>query len=159
MLTVRFVGMAIATVVALHGVASADRADATCIALDAAFPRLPEVQKASMGQRLQDELSEVGNQLGHHMNVLSNDVLSFQFDVRARRAKVRVGAGDDRYARFAVATDVTFTQQLARVEATVDFAIEGHRYKLELPAFELMPQSYQGDRVVVLLVPVVERRW
>ncbi|MCX5747489.1 MAG: hypothetical protein NT062_33915 [Proteobacteria bacterium] len=138
----------------------AARADATCVALDAAWPRVTEdLHRVSIGTQITDQLTELGNELGHHMHVLSHDLVSIQFDGRQRRAKVKVGAGDDRYVSFSIATDIKFEGGLARVKTTLDFSVQGKRVTFDLPEFAMMPQSYQGDRVVVLLVPVVERRW
>lgn len=156
---VRGLGLLASAVVTIATAGSA-RADALCTALDTAWPSLPqETHHVTVSQMVTDELTEVGNELGKHVNVLSHDVLSMEFDVKNKRAKVKVGAGDAQYASFAVSTDVKFSGTTARVKATIDVGFQGRRLRLDLPEFEMMPQSYQGDRVVVLLVPIVERRW
>lgn len=154
---VRLVGIAAFVVVALSAIDA--RADATCIALEAAWPKAPAKSGASMGMMITDELTEIGNEIGHHMNVLSKDVVSLSFDGRQKRLKAKVGLGDSQYASFSLATDIQFVGSTAKVKATIDFSIQGKRMKFDLPEFEMMPQSYQGDRVVVLLVPIIQRRW
>ncbi len=142
--------------------ASGRTASADCMAmLDQAWPAVeqPTMHRRTMTDAITDQLTDLGNELGHHMNVLSHDSISLSFDGRARHAKVRVGGGDDRYFTFAVATDIQFTGMDARVKTRIDMSVSGHRMHFDLPEFEMEPQSYQGDRVVVLLVPFLERRW
>ncbi|MBA3541557.1 MAG: hypothetical protein H0T79_18230 [Deltaproteobacteria bacterium] len=148
-------GVALAIVLATTSVAAGD----SMSLLDQAWPRVPDHRGPSLAQRLTDTFSDLGNELGRHMHTLSGDRISMRFDGRQRRASFRVATGDPRYFTFVVATDIQFTGALARVRTRIDFSVHGRKLKLELPDFEMMPQSYQGDRIVVLLVPFFERRW
>lgn len=133
------------------------RAD-TLAMLDQAAP-IPASRLPTLSDQVTDRMTEVGNELGRHMNVLSHDLISLSFDGRKRRAHVGVGGGDPHYLTIRVDGDIQFTATDARVKARIDLGFQGRKVRLELPEFQMMPQSYQGDRVVVLLVPVLERRW
>lgn len=140
--------------------ASAARAD-TIALLDHHLPAVqhePEYVFPS-GDEMTDRMTELGNEIGHHMNLLSHDLISLQFDGRARHAKMRVGGGDDRFVTFAIGSDVQFVGTDAHVRPHLDLGFQDRHVHVDLPEFEIMPQSYQGDRVVVFLVPFFQRGW
>lgn len=122
------------------------------------WPEVPNSTRLTLSQQITDQLTELGNTVGHHMNVLSNEMLAMQFDGRRRRARVRFGSGNtESYLTFNVAGDVHFTQGVARVQAKIDLGIAGHIVSLELPDFEMAPASYRGERGVEIRVPLYKR--
>lgn len=123
------------------------------------WPRVPDGRHLTLSQQLTDQLTLLGNTLGHHLDVLSNDMLSLRFDGRRRRAYVRLGGGDAQYLTFRLASDVHFTEGLARVRLRVDLAIAGRALRLRLPDVEMTPTEYQGERGVVVRLPLFRRNF
>lgn len=123
------------------------------------WPQIPESQRASLGQQLQDQITELGNTLGYHAAVLSHDVLQLKFDARRRRARMQVGGGNDQYLSFKLASDFHFTNGLARIQTKVDLTFRGRTFELELPEMEMVPASYRGERGVEIRIPLLRRRW
>lgn len=123
------------------------------------WPEMPNSTRLTLSQQITDQLTELGNTVGHHVNTLSNDAIALGFDGRRRRAKVRLGLEDtpDRYLTFKLAGDVHFTHGVARVAARLDIGIAGHVLHLELPDIEMAPASYRGERGVEIRVPLFRR--
>ncbi len=124
---------------------------------DRLWPELPASSQLTLSQQITDQLTELGNLVGGHMNALSNDVLSVRFDGRRRRAKLRFGTtGSDRLLVFKFDGDVHFTQGLARVQAKLDVGVAGRVLELELPELEMAPASYRGERGVEIRMPLLK---
>jgi hypothetical protein len=121
------------------------------------WPRVPDGQRLTLSQQIADQLTLLGNTLGYHLDLLSKETLSLRFDGRRRRAYVRLGAGDAQYLTFRLASDVHFTQGLARVTTRVDLGIAGRALHLELPDVEMTPTEYHGERGVVVRLPLFRR--
>jgi hypothetical protein len=85
--------------------------------------------------------------------------LTLRFDGRRRRAHVRFGAGETQYLTFRLASDVHFTQGLARVRLRVDLGIAGRALRLQLPDVEMTPTEFQGERGVVVRLPLFRRNF
>ena len=96
------------------------------------WPRVPDGQRATMSEQLMDELTELGNLLGYHANVLSHDMFALEVDARRKRAYLAVGGGDDRYLTFRLASDIQFTEGLARVNTRVDLSFHGRKLELHV---------------------------
>lgn len=123
------------------------------------WPEMPNSTRLTLSQQITDQLTELGNTVGQHVNTLSNDAIALGFDGRRRRAKIRLGLEDtpDRYLTFKLAGDVHFTHGVARVVARLDIGIAGHVLHLELPDIEMAPASYRGERGVEIRVPLFRR--
>ncbi|MBA3455008.1 MAG: hypothetical protein H0T42_18105 [Deltaproteobacteria bacterium] len=123
------------------------------------WPETPNSTRLTLSQQITDQLTVLGNTVGHHVNTLSNDAIALGFDGRRRRAKVRLGLDDrhDRYLTFKLAGDVHFTHGVARVAARIDIGIAGHVLHLELPDVEMAPVAYRGERGVEIRVPLFKR--
>src|SRR5690242_11084431 len=124
---------------------------------DRLWPRVPDGQHLTLSQQITDQLTLLGNTLGYHLDVLSKETLSLRFDGRRRRAYVRLGAGDAQYLTFRLASDVHFTQGLARVTTRVDLGIAGRALHIELPDVEMTPTEFHGERGVVVRLPLFRR--
>lgn len=151
----RFGGSAalIALVLATHSAA----ADSELY--DRLWPRVPEGRHLKLSEQITDQLTELGNFMGQHMNVLSHDVLAMTFDGRRRRAFVRVGGGDARFLQFSFASDVRFYDGRAQINARIDLTIAGTKMQLELPEMEMVPASYRGERGVEVRLPLFKRNF
>lgn len=121
------------------------------------WPRVPDGARLTLSQQITDRLTLLGNTLGYHLDVLSRETLSLRFDGRARRAYLRLGAGDAQYLTFRLASDVHFTEGLARVTTRIDLGIAGRALHVELPDVEMTPTEYHGERGVVLRLPLLRR--
>lgn len=124
------------------------------------WPELPIGGGLTLSQQLTDHLTELGNTLGGHLDLLSHGELGLEVDGRRRRARVRVGSSDtERYLVFRLASDIHFTQGVARVRARLDLGIGDHLVQLELPDFEMAPTEYRGERGVEIRVPFFRREF
>jgi hypothetical protein len=137
---------------------SAARADEHSL-YDRLWPQVPDGHQLTLSQQITDQLTELGNQLGHHLDLLSNDILQLTFDGRKRRAYVRLGAGDVHYLTFRLASDVYFTDGRAQITTQLDLGIAGRTLHLELPDFEMVPAEYRGDRGVEVRLPLFKRNF
>jgi hypothetical protein len=55
--------------------------------------------------------------------------------------------------------DIEFEDINAHVHARLDLALHGHAVHLELPAFEMAPAEYRGDRGVEVRLPLLVRKF
>jgi hypothetical protein len=124
---------------------------------DRLWPRPPEGSYLTLSQQITDQLTLFGNTLGSHLDALSMELVSLRFDGRRRRAFVRLGGGDAQYLTFRLASDVHFTEGLARVTTRIDLGLAGRRFHLELPEVEMTPTEYRGERGVVVRLPLFRR--
>lgn len=155
MKSVRRAGAALLVLSALTSPAAAEEPTL----YDRLWPRVPDSQQITMGQRIADQLTELGNQLGYHLDQLSSDMLALRFDGRRRKAFVRLGGGNEQYLNFRLASDVHFTEGVARINSRVDLTFRGKNFKLTLPEVEMVPANYRGDRGVEFRIPIFRRRF
>jgi hypothetical protein len=120
---------------------------------------VPKGKGLKLSVQIIDEVTELGNLIGHGMNELSDDAIGLKFDGRKRRAKLRVGTGEGQYLRFRLESDWHFTQGKARIAAKLQLGIGDHQWNIELPDMEMSPASYRGERGVEIRVPIFERKW
>jgi hypothetical protein len=153
------VGRLGAALIALCELASVASADDVQIALADRWHEVPAGQHLRLSQQITDELTELGNFIGSHVNVLSDDLLGMKFDGRRRYARIRLGTGDGELLRFKVDTDWHFANGKARVHTRVDLGLGQHQFHLELPDMEMLPASYHGERGVEIRLPLFERSW
>jgi len=153
------VGAALVCVAAMTTVAAADESSFEGLVdgslYERLWPRVPDGGRLSLSQQIQERLTLLGNTIGYHLDVLSRETLSLRFDGRRRRAYVRVGAGEAQYLTFQLASDVHFTEGLARISTRVDLAVAGRALHLELPEVEMTPTEYHGERGVVVRLPLL----
>ena len=123
------------------------------------WPRVPDGRHLTLSQQITDQLTLLGNTLGYHLDVLSNELLTLRFDGRRRRAYVRLGGGDAQYLTFRLASDVQFTHGLARFTTRVDLSIAGRAFRFELPDVEMTPTELHGERGVVIRLPLFRRNF
>jgi hypothetical protein len=123
------------------------------------WPRTPDAQRVKLSDQICDQLTELGNLLGYHMDVLSRETVALRVDARNKRAWVSVGAGDERYLTFKLSSAVLFTEGMARVNTHVDLSIRGRRLELQLPEVEMEPASYKGEKGVEIRLPLFRRRF
>jgi hypothetical protein len=150
----------IAAVVLATGTA---RADDRGTLYDRLWPRLPLVPversrgtERDFGEQLEDQLTELGNQLGTHMNMLSKDRMIMRVDGRRRRAYIRLGSSSGNLT-FRIANDIEFGGGAARVNTKIDLGIKHHVIRLELPDWEMAPASLNGDHGVELRLPLLRK--
>jgi hypothetical protein len=150
---------ALAAAVARPSVAAADAGEYSGehSLYDRLWPRVPDGAHLTLSQQITDRLTVLGNTLGYHLDVLSKETLSLRFDGRRRRAFVRLGTGEAQYLTFRLASDVHFTEGLARITTRVDLSVAGHALRLELPELEMTPTEYHGERGVVVRLPLLRR--
>jgi hypothetical protein len=123
------------------------------------WPRVPEGRQLKLSLQITDAMTELGNTIGTHASVLSNEMLVLRFDGRKRRAYIRFGGGDEEYLTFRLASDVHFTEGRARITTRLDLAVAGRALHLELPDVEMAPASYRGERGVEIRLPLFRREF
>jgi hypothetical protein len=127
--------------------------------LERRWPALPNDRAESEEDVITDHLSALGNVLGKHMTLLSDQMFGLHVDGRAQRAKLRLGTGTGHYLAFKLDSDWYFSDGKARISARVQLGLAGHEVALQLPAMEMEPTSYHGEDGVMLKLPLFERRW
>jgi hypothetical protein len=145
----------LAMLFASAGTAAADPA----VLLASRWPSVPDVAGLSLEDQITDHLTELGNALGRHLDLLSHDMFLLTVDGRHRCAHVRLGGGEGRGLRLQLDGDIQFDDANARVATRIDLALHGHAVHLELPTFEMSPAAYRGDHGVELRLPLFEQRF
>lgn len=109
-----------------------------------------------MEDQLTKRIDEWGNR---HLELRARDeqLLAVKMDVGHQRAHMRVGYGDAHFLSFHLDSDFEFHDGLATVDARVDVSVRGHAFKLQLPNFDVVPSSMQGDRYVEIRVPFFKK--
>ena len=127
--------------------------------LSARWHEVPAGHALKLSQQITDQLTELGNFIGGHVNVLSDDMVALHFDGRSRRARMRFGIGEGSYLHFKLDTDWHFTQGKARIATRIDLGLGSHEWHLDLPDVEMLPANVYGDRGVEVRLPIFEKRW
>jgi hypothetical protein len=127
--------------------------------MDKQWPGLPHVREVDLGDQITDHLSELGNMVGDHLDLLSHDVFRIHVDGRAQRARMRIGGGNMRYLQFRVDSDWHFAEGKARVAARLELGVAGHTMNVQLPAMDLSTDDYHGQSMVQVNVPLLERHF
>jgi hypothetical protein len=118
------------------------------------WPSIPDGHGLSLEDQITDHLTQLGNELGRHLDLLSHDMFQLRVDGRRRQAHVRIGGGDDELVALRLDGDIQFDDINAHIQARVGLALRGHALNLELPPFEMCPVSYRGDHGVELRLPL-----
>jgi hypothetical protein len=148
-----------AAVVAL-GLATAPAASAdTTVLLASRWPSVPDSHSLSLEDQITERLTQLGNALGQHLDLLSHDMFQLRVDARRRHAHLRIGGGDSERVAVSLDGDIQFDDLNAHVCARLDLALRGHAVSLELPPFEMSPVSYRGGHGVELRVPLFVQRF
>jgi hypothetical protein len=138
-------------------IAATQLAVAEPVLLAERWPSVPAGHELSLEDHITDRLSWLGNTLGEHLDLLSHDLLQLRFDGRRRRAHVRLGGGSHDGLQIRLDGDIQLDDLNARVHARIDLGLRGRLLHLELPAFEMSPTEYRGDRGVELRLPLFVR--
>ena len=86
-------------------------------------------------------------------------MLALRFDGRRRKAYVRLGGGESNYLNVKLASDIHFSEGVARINARVNLTFRGKNIKLELPEIEMEPTKVHGDKTVEFRVQIFRRRF
>lgn len=122
--------------------------------------RAPMRRQRALSDQIVEELTDLGNQLGYHLDVLSMDLLALRVDGRRRRVHFGVGAGESGgYLAFRLGSDFHFIDGVAKVTTRIDLCIAGRDLNLELPEVEVAPASYRGERGVEVRLPIWQQRF
>jgi hypothetical protein len=123
------------------------------------WPAVPAGNGLTLEDQITERLTLLGNTLAQHLDLLSHDMFQLRVDGRRRRAHVRLGGGDAQQLSLQLDSDIQFEDINARVNARIDLAFRGHALHLELPAFEMSPAEYRGDRGVEVRLPLFLQRF
>ena len=108
------------------------------------------------GWRLAEKMTLAGDELSLSLRALTFDTMDLKFDGHTRRARMRMNTGRSDSFALGFDSDIDFKNGYASVDATLHLAVMGRSYKLDLPKFDVVPRSYEGDRYVELRVPVID---
>lgn len=145
----------LAVAIASSAPAAADEA----VLLGSRWPTVPEGRGLSLEQQITDRLTQIGNELGRHLDLLSHETFQLKVDGRRRRAHVRFSGGNSELLSFRFAGDIQFDSVNARVNARIDLTFRGRLLQLELPTFEMSPAEYRGDYGVEVRLPLFVRKF
>lgn len=125
-------------------------------------------EERSMTAILGKQVSLLGEQLALKLDVASfgdgapglvAPELDLQLDLRTRRARVRLGGGDDRVLALRLDARVVLDRGLPRVKGTLDLGVAGKRLTLSLPEVVIRPRTYAGEVYLEYSVPILEGRF
>ena len=156
--------MIVLSILLVASAASADdRTAATTedhmIALEERWPSLPAGHGLKLEDQIVDRLSDIGNHVGDHLDVLSHDCIGLHVDGRGQRARLRFGGGDAHYLSLHIDSNWHFIDGKARVQARLQLGLAGHVLDVQLPDFDLSTDSYHGAQMVDVNVPLFERKF
>ena len=121
---------------------------------------LPTLEEMEAGPRwswrLAEKMTLAGDELGLHLRAITFNSLDMDFDGHKRIAHLRMQAGEAKKVALGIDSDVAFKSGYARVNATIKFGVAGKTWKLELPEFDMVPRSWDGERYVELRLPVID---
>ncbi len=120
-------------------------------------PRAPK--RASLSHRVFNNLSLLSDEVNDHLSKLSFETFDMKLDFLHRNAKLKLDVGEGENFGLRIDSDVKFHSGYARVKAHIDLSIVGTGVSLDLPEFDLVPQSYMGKRWVEVRLPLFERRF
>ncbi len=123
------------------------------------WPGLPAYHQLSLEDQITDHLSEIGNLLGDHIDFLSHDMIGLHVDGRGQRARLRLGGGNVHYLAFRMDSDWHFADGKARVNLRLHMGFHGHELDMKLPAMDLTTDSYHGESMVTINVPLLEKHF
>ena len=147
------------TVLLVVAVVAAPAAADESVLLASRWPSVPDGHGLSLEDQITDRLTQLGNELGRHLDLLSHDMFQLTVDGRHRHAHIRVGGGNPGVLAFRVDGEVQFDDINAHVHARIDLGLHGHSVSLELPAFEMSPAEYRGDYGVEVKLPLFVRKF
>jgi hypothetical protein len=117
---------------------------------------LPVVPDApSYSARIKENLSMMSLELNQHLGKLSGSIVGLKLDVADRTGEFHLGGGDERFG-LRLDSDIKFERGYATFSATLDLAINGETYQLELPDFDMVPRSLEGERFVEVRLPLIK---
>ena len=124
------------------------------------LPEVPALPKPTpLSQRVTDNLTVLSDELNTHLSMLSLEMLDMHFDFTRRTARLKLDVGDEDNLGLRVDSAVRFHSGYARIKTRIDLTIVGTGISLELPEFDMVPQSYLGQRWVELRLPLFERNF
>lgn len=123
------------------------------------WPALPAYHQLSLEDQIADHLSELGNLLGDHIDLLSHDFIGLHVDGRGQRARLRLGTMTGHYLAFRMDSDWHFADGKARVNLRLHFGVGAHQFDMKLPAMDLTTDSYHGESMVTVNVPLLEKHF
>ncbi len=151
-------GSLVIAVLASSSLARADTA-LTEKPMESVWPGVPASHLLTEDQVMVDHLSALGNFIGEHMDVLSHDLIGLHVDGRAQRARLRLGGGNVRYLQLRFDSDWHFADNVARVNARLFLGIAGHEIAFKLPAMDVSTDSYHGESLVQVNMPLLEKHF
>ena len=106
--------------------------------------------------RLAEKMTLAGDELSLSLRALTFDTMDLKFDGHTRHARMKMQAGRTDAFSLGFDSDIAFKAGYASVDAKLHLAVMGRAYTLDLPKFDVVPRSYEGDRYVELRVPVID---
>ena len=124
---------------------------------------LPTLEEMEAGPkwswRLAEKMTIAGDELGLHLRAITFNSLDMNFDGHKRIAHLRMQAGEAKKVALGIDSDVAFKSGYARVNATIKFGVAGRTWQLDVPEFDVMPRSWNGERYVEVRLPVVDLKF
>jgi hypothetical protein len=121
---------------------------------------LPTLEEMEAGPkwswRLAEKMTLAGDELGLHLRAITFNSIDMNFDGHKRIAHLRMQAGEAKKVALGIDSDVAFKSGYARVNATLKLGVAGKTWQLELPEFDMVPRSWDGQRYVEVRLPVID---
>ena len=121
---------------------------------DQRWPGCPKGHGLSLEDQITERITQLGNLLGKHLDLLSDDMFQLNVDARRRHARFSLGGGEGQGLIVRLDGDIQLDDITAHVRTRVDLGYQGHLLRLELPDVEVAPAEYRGDYGVEVRLPV-----
>ena len=144
---------------ALAAMTSVASADDRVVLADARWPSVPVDHSLPLEDVMVDNLSDLGNLVGDHLDQLSHDFIGLHVDGRGQRARLRLGGSNPHFLTLRLDSDWLFGDGKARINARLELGLGSHVLDLKLPAMDVSEDTYHGIQLVQVNVPLLERRF
>ena len=79
--------------------------------------------------------------------------------IRARKARITFGGGDERFLALRVDARLRFDRGLPRIKGKLDLGVVGTRVTINLPETTVRPRSYQCEIYLEYQIPILEAKF
>lgn len=130
-----------------------------CVTTSASADRLfdePNLgPRVTLSQQMLDKMNLWSAELGYRLNRLSLETVQWNFDARKRRARIGFDSGHSHRLSLQLDSDIIFKGGYARIKTRINLGIVGANVDVDLPAVDLIPRSYDGQRYVEVRLPLL----
>jgi hypothetical protein len=128
-------------------------------AADRQWPALTASRVLSDQDRMELHLTEMSSDLCHRLDHVSHEYFQLRVDPLQRRARIRIGGGNEESLLLRIDAGIVFDDLTAHVATRIDIGFHGHSVHFELPRIDVSPDEYHGDYGVQVSMPLLAKKF